>query len=150
MRADSMEDYHVAANAIDEEQVRAQVALGEASQIEGAPPEAVFLKLLRRLFAGNQHFEDVIKRLAVEFRMFSGNTVVALEARQNDQLSSHRIASRPVRKRCPLPAVSSYSDSFSAALSAADERFGFARTTQAFRAASAFLSPVRALSVLIS
>jgi hypothetical protein len=38
--------------------------------------------------------------------MFSRNTVVAREARQNNQLSNHRIASRPLRKRCPLPARS--------------------------------------------
>jgi hypothetical protein len=62
------------------------------------------------------------QRLAIELRMFSGNAVVAFEARKNGQLSSHRIASRPLRKRCPLLAVSSFSDSFSAGLSDADER----------------------------
>ena len=145
-----MQDDRVAANAIDEEQFRAQVAFGEVSQIEGALAETVLPKWFGWSCPGNQDIKNVLKRLEIEFRMFSGSTVVALEARQNDQLSSHRMASRPLRKRCPLPAVSSSSDSFSAALSAADECFGFARVTHAFRAASALLSPVRALSVLIS
>jgi hypothetical protein len=69
---------------------------------------------------------------------------------QHDHLSSHRIASRPLRKRCPVPAVSCVGDFFSAALNVADERFGFARVTHVFKAASAFFSPLGAFGVLVS
>lgn len=60
------------------------------------------------------------------------------------------MASRPLRKVFPFPAASSLSDSLSAVRSSAVERFGFARETHAFSAADASLSPVRALSSLIS
>src|SRR5271154_4480014 len=100
--------------------------LDEASQTEGTLSKAVVPKWLRRACPGNQGKKNALKRLAIEFRMLSGSAIVALEARQNEQLSSHWMASRPLRKRCPLPAVSSFSDPFSAALSAAEDRFGLA------------------------
>jgi len=59
MCANSMEDYCGAANTIDEDQVRAQLALGEASQIEGALAKAVLPKRVRRPCPGNQDIEDV-------------------------------------------------------------------------------------------
>src|SRR6186713_2363692 len=82
--------------------------------------------------------------------MLAGEAIVALEARQDDQLQSQRIASRLLRKAFPFPAVSSLSDSLSALRSSAVERFGFARETHAFSAEEASRSPVRALSILIS
>src|SRR6185312_5121604 len=96
----------------------------------------------RCLLHGLNQIEHVFERLRVEFRMLAGGSEVALEARQNDQLSSQRMASRPLRKRLPLPAVSSFNDSLNAALNSAIVRSRLARAAHAFRAASAFLLPV--------
>src|SRR5260370_18835425 len=49
----------------------------------------------------------------VKLRMLAGDSVVALVAHQSDQLSSQWMASRPLRKCSPLPAASSFDDSFS-------------------------------------
>jgi len=51
--------------------------------------------------AGDHHVEDVFERFALKVGMFASGPVVALEARQDDQVSSQRMASRPLRNRRP-------------------------------------------------
>src|SRR5487761_910696 len=145
-----MQDNRMPTDSIDEQKVRPQVALSEATPVVGALPEAVLTEGRWQLLARDQGVENVLERFGVEFRVLTSVPVIALETLEDDQLSSHRMASRPVRKRRPLPADSSFNESLRAARSSAAERFAFARAAQALSAAAALRLPVRALSASIS
>jgi hypothetical protein len=95
------------------------MALSEAGPIYAALVELMLSESIGQLPAGDHDIEHVLERLSVEFGVLAGGSVIALEARQDDQLSSQRMASRPLRKRLPLPAASSFNDSLSAALNSA-------------------------------
>ena len=72
------------------------MTLGKASPIGATFTEAVLPKFLRQLAAGDPHVKNEFESFSLKFRMLASGAVVALEARQNDQLSSQRIASRPL------------------------------------------------------
>ena len=76
----------------------------------------------------------------------SGSFAFVLGSGEDYQLSSHLSATRPLVKRRPLPALSSFLDCISAALICAVVRSGFARVIHSFNAAPALRCPVRALS----
>jgi len=147
---DAMQDHGALTDAIDEEEVGSQMALGKATPLVAMLRETTLAKGGWEGVTGDEDVEDVLECFDVEVGVFASLAVVALEARENDQLSSQRTASRALPKRRPLPAASSFSESLSAARSAAAERFGFARAAHALSAAAALRLPVRALSASIS
>lgn len=77
------------------------MTLSEASPIGAAFVEAMLSKCLRQPATGDQHIEYVLESISLKLGVLASGPVVALEARQNDQLSSQRIASRPLRNRRP-------------------------------------------------
>jgi hypothetical protein len=129
----------ITANPIEKKEVSSEMAFPKRPEINHAPSEPMFAKRLRQLCTGDQQVEDVFERVVVEFGMLASRSVIPLEAREDDQLSSQRMASRPLRKRRPLPRASSFIDSRSDARSCADERFGLACVIHAFSAASALV-----------
>src|ERR1041385_7251698 len=108
MCADAMQSNRVPANPIDQEQVRSQLTFGETRQVGFALCESVLMKCFRQFVAGEHEVEDVLERLGIKLGVFASSSVIALEARQDDQLSSKRMASRPLRNRRPLAADSSF------------------------------------------
>ena len=150
VRSDTVKDHRVAPNSIYHQKVRAEVALRQPSPIGTALVESMLPERLRQSATRDHQVKDMLQRFGLEFRVLSCVAIVALEARQDDQLPSQRRASRPLRKVFPFPAASSLRESLSAVRNSVAERFGFARETHAFSAADASFSPVRALSILIS
>ena len=115
MCADAMQGNRVSADPIDQEQVRSQPTFGETCQISFALCESVLMKGFRQFLARDHEVEDVLERLGIKLGVFASSSVIAPEARQDDQLSSQWMASRPLRNRRPLPADSSLKDCLSAA-----------------------------------
>jgi len=145
-----MQGNRVPANTIDQEQVRSQLTFGKAREIGFALCESVLVKRFRQSVAGDHEVENVLERLGVKLGVFASCSVIAPEARQDNQLSSQWMASRPLRNRRPFPADSSFKDCLSAARSSDSERLGFARPAQSLSAAAGLFLPVRALSARIS
>jgi len=150
VRPNAMQDHRARADSIDEQQVGSQVAFPEATPAIAALSETMLAQSRWERLAGDQGVEDILERFGVELSVLASVSVIALEAREDDQFSSQRMASRPLSKRRPLPVVSSFNESLRAPLSCAAERLAFARAAQALSAAVALRLPVRALSASIS
>lgn len=117
MRPDAMQDHRTPTDSIDEQEVGPQVAFSEAIPVFAALRETMLAQGRWQPLAGNQRVEDIFERFGVELGVLLSGSVIALEARENDQLSSQRTASRPLSKRRPLPAASSSNDSLRVARS---------------------------------
>lgn len=84
VRSDAVQDRRIAAKTIDQQEICAEMTLRHASPIRTALVEAMLPERVRQSAAGNHDIEDVLKSLGIEFRMLPCETIVALEARQDD------------------------------------------------------------------
>jgi hypothetical protein len=76
MSSNTMKNYGIATNAIDEEQVGSYMAFSQANPVPAALVETVFPKCLRQRVAGNQYVENVLDSLGFKLRMLSRGEIV--------------------------------------------------------------------------
>ncbi len=93
---DAMESHRRAADAVDKEEIRSKMALGESGPVDAAFVEAVLSEAIRQFATGDHDIEDVLECFRVKVRVLARGSVVPLETRQDYQLSSQRMASRPL------------------------------------------------------
>ena len=93
-----------------EQEVGAQVTFGESGPIRSSFSERMFAERSRKRLPRNEQVEYVLKAIPIELFVPPRLAKIAFEARKNDQLSSHRNASRPLLNRRPLPSASSLRD----------------------------------------
>lgn len=79
-----MHDDRAPTDPIDEQKVRSQVALGEATPVTVTYAEAMLTERRWEPLAGDQCVENVLQRFGVEFGVFTSFPVIAVEALEND------------------------------------------------------------------
>ncbi|HEV2269309.1 MAG TPA: hypothetical protein VGR92_07615 [Steroidobacteraceae bacterium] len=84
VRPDAMQDHRTPTDPIDEKKIGTQVAYREAAPVTVTLSEPMFTEGRWEFLARNQGVEDVLKRLDVEFGVFTRVPVIALKAREND------------------------------------------------------------------
>jgi hypothetical protein len=108
--SDSMHYDRRRPDPVYEQQVSAQVTFNESGPIGSPFSEPMFVERPRKRLPRDEKVEHVLQGIPLELRMPPRLAIIAFEARKNDQLSSHRKASRPLLNRRPLPSASSFRD----------------------------------------
>jgi hypothetical protein len=84
VRANAVHYHGGCASSIDQKQISAQVALRKPGPVATALCQQVFVERGRQRFPGDQQVENMSERVLVEFDMTLGDSIVPLEAREND------------------------------------------------------------------
>jgi hypothetical protein len=84
VRSDAMQNHRVPAGSIYQQEIRAEMTLGQASPVRTPLVETMLAECLGQRLTRDHGVEDVLKSRGIELRMLACRSVVAPEARQDD------------------------------------------------------------------